>query len=260
MPPAASSSRRLADCGRLEHRVAVELEVDTAEQAQRLVVVDDQDRLAGPPATAAASVDGCGARGRYRRPGMMAGIEHRHQSGPAVRGHDGRLLERAVRDAARTRCDRRATRTGSTGADGRRCAHSSTGCTGRASCSRASTRRTGAGCAHASSRTRSSTRGIRPREVAEALELCGPKRRSRAPLRMARRALPGPARAHAAGRESSARPSEPQPRSAAVLGRAASLLALFGAVAFVTGAALVLWPLWAAGLALVAGGLLVHRP
>ena len=41
---------------------------------------------------------------------------------------------------------------------------------------------------------------------------------------------------------------------------AASLLALFGAVAFVTGAALVLWPMWAAGIALVAGGLLVHRP
>lgn len=50
-------------------------------------------------------------------------------------------------------------------------------------------------------------------------------------------------------------PSEP-PYSAG----AASLLALLGAVAFVTGAALVLWPIWAAGIALVAGGLIVHRP
>ena len=33
-----------------------------------------------------------------------------------------------------------------------------------------------------------------------------------------------------------------------------------GAIAFVTGAALVLWPVWAAGVALVAGGLLVYRP
>jgi hypothetical protein len=50
-------------------------------------------------------------------------------------------------------------------------------------------------------------------------------------------------------------PPEP-PYSAA----AAGLLALLGAVAFVAGAALVLWPIWAAGLALVAGGLLIHRP
>jgi hypothetical protein len=50
-------------------------------------------------------------------------------------------------------------------------------------------------------------------------------------------------------------PAEP-PYSAA----AAGLLALLGAVAFVAGAALVLWPIWAAGLALVAGGLLIHRP
>jgi hypothetical protein len=39
----------------------------------------------------------------------------------------------------------------------------------------------------------------------------------------------------------------------------ASGLALLGAIAFVSGAALVMWPLWAAGLALVAGGLLVQR-
>ena len=41
---------------------------------------------------------------------------------------------------------------------------------------------------------------------------------------------------------------------------AAGLLVLFGAVAFVAGAALVMWPMWAAGIALVAGALLVHRP
>jgi hypothetical protein len=35
---------------------------------------------------------------------------------------------------------------------------------------------------------------------------------------------------------------------------------LLGAIAFVTGAALVLWPVWAAGVALLAGGLLVYRP
>lgn len=40
---------------------------------------------------------------------------------------------------------------------------------------------------------------------------------------------------------------------------AGGLLALLGAVAFTAGAALVLWPLWAAGLALVAGALLAQR-
>jgi hypothetical protein len=48
----------------------------------------------------------------------------------------------------------------------------------------------------------------------------------------------------------------PRPYSAAL----ASGLAVLGAIAFVSGAALILWPLWAAGLALVAGALLVHRP
>lgn len=52
----------------------------------------------------------------------------------------------------------------------------------------------------------------------------------------------------------------PPPAEAPYSAAAASLLALLGAVAFVAGAALVLWPIWAAGLALVAGGLLVHRP
>jgi hypothetical protein len=54
-------------------------------------------------------------------------------------------------------------------------------------------------------------------------------------------------------------PAEPPPpprRSAAV----ATMLTILGAVAFAAGAVLVLWPVWAAGLALVAGGLVVHRP
>jgi hypothetical protein len=58
---------------------------------------------------------------------------------------------------------------------------------------------------------------------------------------------------------------EPTPAQASIEERpysagAASLLALLGAIAFVTGAALVLWPVWAAGVALLAGGLLVYRP
>jgi hypothetical protein len=53
-------------------------------------------------------------------------------------------------------------------------------------------------------------------------------------------------------------PDDPEPRahSAAV----ASCLAVLGAAAFVAGAALILWPLWAVGLALVVGALVVHRP
>ena len=95
-------------------------------------------------------------------------------------------------------------------------------------------------------------------EVAEALELAGPDaaagllfewrgalfRVQLARLRLAASPEPAPASA-----------KEP-PYSAGV----ASLLALFGAIVFVTGAVLVLWPMWTAGIALVAGGLLVHRP
>lgn len=40
----------------------------------------------------------------------------------------------------------------------------------------------------------------------------------------------------------------------------ATCLSVLGAIAFVSGAVLVLWPLWAAGLALVAGAVLAHRP
>ncbi len=49
---------------------------------------------------------------------------------------------------------------------------------------------------------------------------------------------------------------EAKPYSAAV----ASALVVLGAITFVAGAALIVWPLWAAGIALVVGGLLVHRP
>jgi len=56
--------------------------------------------------------------------------------------------------------------------------------------------------------------------------------------------------------------SEPEtrPEPKAYSAATASGLAVLGAVAFVAGAALILWPLWAAGVALVAGALLVHRP
>ena len=51
---------------------------------------------------------------------------------------------------------------------------------------------------------------------------------------------------------------EPEPglQSAAV----ATGLAALGAATFLTGAALTLWPLWAAGLALFVGALVAHRP
>ena len=54
-------------------------------------------------------------------------------------------------------------------------------------------------------------------------------------------------------------PPEPEaefPRSAA----AATALTFLGAGAFVAGAVLIMWPLWAIGLALVAGGFLSYRP
>jgi hypothetical protein len=95
-------------------------------------------------------------------------------------------------------------------------------------------------------------------EVAEALELAGPDaaadllfewRGALFRVQLARLRL-------GVRPEQAAPAAEEPPYSAG----AASLLALFGAVAFVTGAALVLWPVWAAGLALVAGGLLVYRP
>jgi hypothetical protein len=53
-------------------------------------------------------------------------------------------------------------------------------------------------------------------------------------------------------------PSDPAP--AVFSAATATSLAVLGAVAFVAGAALIFWPLWVSGLALVAGALLVHRP
>jgi hypothetical protein len=41
---------------------------------------------------------------------------------------------------------------------------------------------------------------------------------------------------------------------------AATALTFLGVTAFAAGAALILWPLWAAGLALLAGGYLAYRP
>jgi hypothetical protein len=54
---------------------------------------------------------------------------------------------------------------------------------------------------------------------------------------------------------------EPQPASERppYAAAAATGLAVLGAITFVAGAALGFWPLWAAGLALVAGGLVVQR-
>lgn len=52
-------------------------------------------------------------------------------------------------------------------------------------------------------------------------------------------------------------PSEPEPEQTGAF--AATLLVLVGAVSFAGGALLTLWPLWALGLVLVAGGFLVYR-
>jgi len=68
-------------------------------------------------------------------------------------------------------------------------------------------------------------------------------------VRLARVRLTGePAPAHEP-------PAEHAPRAAA-----ATALTFLGVTAFAAGAVLLLWPIWAVGLALVAGGLLVYRP
>jgi hypothetical protein len=54
-------------------------------------------------------------------------------------------------------------------------------------------------------------------------------------------------------------PSIEEPRTTALAAVALALLAA-GTVGFLAGAVLVMWPLWAAGLALVATSLLVYRP
>jgi len=52
-------------------------------------------------------------------------------------------------------------------------------------------------------------------------------------------------------------PAEDRISISAVL---ATLLVLGGALLFTAGAVLVAWPLWAAGLALFAGGFVLYRP
>jgi hypothetical protein len=96
-------------------------------------------------------------------------------------------------------------------------------------------------------------------EVAEAIECGG--REAAAPLllewrgalfrvRLARmRLAAGPAAAH--------RPPDVPPTWVAAT---ATALTLLGVTAFTAGAVLLLWPVWAVGLALVAGGVLVYRP
>lgn len=54
-------------------------------------------------------------------------------------------------------------------------------------------------------------------------------------------------------------PPVAEPRTTALAAAALAMLAI-GTVGFLAGAVLVMWPLWAAGLALVATSLLVYRP
>jgi hypothetical protein len=54
-------------------------------------------------------------------------------------------------------------------------------------------------------------------------------------------------------------PSVEEQRTGTLAAAALALLAI-GTVGFLAGAVLVIWPLWAAGLALVAASLLVYRP
>jgi hypothetical protein len=55
-------------------------------------------------------------------------------------------------------------------------------------------------------------------------------------------------------------PTPEPPAAATARAAAATALTLLGAIAFAAGAVLLLWPVWAGGLVLVAAGLLVHRP
>ncbi|HEX6491109.1 MAG TPA: hypothetical protein VF002_07025 [Gaiellaceae bacterium] len=98
-------------------------------------------------------------------------------------------------------------------------------------------------------------------EVAEALELGGavaaesllPEWRGalfRVRLARLRVATPKPLPAEAG----------PPPLALGASALVATLLALVGTVLFAAGATLALWPVWALGLALFAGGLLVYRP
>jgi hypothetical protein len=53
---------------------------------------------------------------------------------------------------------------------------------------------------------------------------------------------------------------EPVPEGFPLFAAIATMLTIAGVAAFTLGALLVIWPLWAVGLALVAGGYLVYRP
>lgn len=70
-------------------------------------------------------------------------------------------------------------------------------------------------------------------------------------------------RSHAAGREQAAAP-DPSPgrrvTRSSVSAIVATALILGGAFLFTAGAVLVAWPIWAAGLALFAGGFVLYRP
>jgi hypothetical protein len=63
--------------------------------------------------------------------------------------------------------------------------------------------------------------------------------------------------------ETAAEPGRYEPRPAertSLSAVVATLLVLGGALLFTAGAVLVAWPLWAAGLALFAGGFVLYRP
>ena len=69
-------------------------------------------------------------------------------------------------------------------------------------------------------------------------------------------------RSRAAGREQAATAQRAEPRAprSGVSAIVATALILGGAFLFTAGAVLVAWPIWAAGLALFAGGFVLYRP
>jgi hypothetical protein len=69
-------------------------------------------------------------------------------------------------------------------------------------------------------------------------------------------------RSRTAGREHAARRERPEPRASrsSISAIVATVLILGGAFLFTAGAVLVAWPIWAAGLALFAGGFVLYRP
>jgi hypothetical protein len=60
--------------------------------------------------------------------------------------------------------------------------------------------------------------------------------------------------------QGTARPRSPRAERTAVSAIVATILILGGAFLFTAGAVLVAWPIWAAGLALFAGGFVLYRP